>query len=232
MATRTVALVAATSGYTSDELEHRRTLLQRHLPPGCVADADSVSGGPEFLDRGSHFADAGRAAVEYFSGLGSTAWDVVIWAGAIDPALSEIRSVSPVPVVGPGEASMFVAAVIGKPLTVVTVDEHAVRNTHTMLDGLVVKPPIASVRSMDVPVRRIMSDREGARRALHREIQAAVDEDGAAAVYLGAMTLGTLGVDDLRRSLPISILSPIEVAAAVAGQLALALPTRLPTEYR
>jgi len=230
---RSIGLIVGTSGYSDDEREHRRALLQRLLPPGCEARVEAVMDGPEFFDRGDHFADAAEAAVSYFRRLPPGVWDVIIWAGAIDPGLNDIRTASPVPVVGPGEASMFVAATLRTPVSVVTVDEHAVEKTYSMLGVLSTKPPIASVRSMDMPVRRIVQDRELARRLLHREVEAAVGSDGAGAVYLGAMTLATLGVEEeLRAAAGVPILSPLEVAAAAAAQVALARPSHRLTENR
>lgn len=207
--------------------------MQRLLPPGCEARVEAVTDGPEFFDRGHQFADAAKAAVSYFGHLPPGLWDVIIWAGAIDPGLNDIRKVAPVPVVGPGEASMFVAATLRAPVSVVTVDGHAVEQTYSMLDALSTKPLIASVRSMDMPVRRIVQDRELARRLLRREVEAAVGSDGAGAVYLGAMTLATLGVEDeLRAAAGVPILSPLEIAAAAAAQVALARPPRGFTENR
>lgn len=232
-ATRSIALVGATSGYSDSEREQRRALLQDLLPPGCTAHVDTIAAGPEFFDRAHHFADAAEAAIDYFRRLPANSWDVVIWAGAIDPGLHDIRAVARIPVVGPGESAMFLAALLHAPLSIVTVDEHAVAKTYEMLEVVLTKPPVASVRSMGMPVRAIVQDRDRARDALRREVEAAVRDDGAGSVYLGAMTLATLGVEEeLRTSARVPVLSPFEVAAAAAARLALAYPRAAPTENR
>ncbi len=46
-----------------------------------------------------------------------------------------------------------------------------------------------------------------------------MEEDGAAALYLGSMTLGTLGVaEELREALGVAVFNPWPISVAVAVQ--------------
>ena len=209
----------ATRGYTPAEHERRRSIMAQWLPDDVEVEVVVVDGGPEFLDRRADFGKAVDAAEALLSAIDPARYDVLISAGAIDPGLARFRSHSPVPVVGPGEASMYVASLMGLPLSIVTVDEHAVAVAHEMIDALQVKPQVVSVRAIDMPVRQIVGDLDAARASLLRECTAASHEDGARVVYLGAITLGSLGVDDaIRRDAGLRVLNPIQVALATAIQ--------------
>jgi allantoin racemase len=217
---RRIGYCTATSGYTAEEQARRAAILARWVPSDVELEQLAIPSGPAFLDQRSDFDKAVDAAVSFIRSIDPTKYDVIISAGAIDPGLDGLRANTSIPVVGPGEASMFVAHALGLPLSIVTVDEHAVAKSHEMLAHTALKPPIASVRSIGYPVRRTVQDLDGARAALRRECGAAVRDDGARAIYLGAMTLGTLGLDDtLRSELGVAILDPVQIAIGTAVQL-------------
>lgn len=214
---RAIGVVNATSGYSDEERALRRKEFRRHIPEDVELVFESIEGGPQFFDRGEQFGEAITAAERFFSTFDWSRFGVMIWSGAIDPGLHGVRALSPIPVIGPGEAALYLASIWGRPLSVITVDRHAVEVTGALLKRVVAKPPIASVRSMEVPVRQIVQDREAGRDAIRREAAIAVNEEGAEVLYLGSMTLGTLGLDDeLKADLGVAVLNPIKVAARTA----------------
>ena len=189
---------------------------ERLIPPEVSIEAVALPG-PEFLDRPEHFDEAIAAAGAWAEAMPKDRYDVLISAGALDPGLPLLRKLAPIPVIGPGEASLFVGFILGGPLSIVTVDEHAVAKTLDFLEQTRTKPVIASIRSLDVPVRQIVADLDRGREALRREARAAVEKDGATAIMLGAMTLGTLGVaQDLRDDLGVPVINPLEAAVQAA----------------
>lgn len=215
-----IGFINGTSGFTEEERALRTKLYSEYLPSGVQARVEGIPGSPQFFDRAEHFSEALSVAETFFSAIPPDRYDVIVWAGAIDPGLAEMRARSPVPVIGPGEASMYLASINGAPLSIVTVDEHALPVSHAMLERLTSKPPIASVRHIGVPVRRLVDDRRAGVEAVMREARAAVEDDGARAIYLGSMTLGTLGVDSaLRDELGVAVFNPMRVACNAAVQL-------------
>ena len=221
-----IGYATATSGYRPEELARRDAILQSLLPSGYELEQIALPG-PEFLDRAEHFDEAIAAAAAWAAGVAADAYDLVISAGALDPGLHRLRSVLRMPVIGPGEASLYVGFVLGRPLSIVTVDEYAVAKAGGFLAQTATKPSISSVRSMDFPVRRIVADRDGGRQALLREARLAVAEDGAQAIMLGAMTLGTLGLDsELREELGVPVINPLAAAIRAAVACLDAAPPR------
>jgi allantoin racemase len=215
----TIGYCVATTGYTPEEQARRRAILDPLVPCGVSVELLVVPGGPRFLDRRSDFDLAIEAASAFLRSVDTDRFRVLISAGAIDPGLARFRDLSPIPVIGPGEAALYLGSLMRLPLSIVTVDEHAVAVSHELIKSVAVKPPIASIRSIAMPVRQVVDDLDGARAAVLREATAAVQEDGARAVYLGAITLATLGVDEiLRRELGVAVLNPIEIALTAAIQ--------------
>jgi allantoin racemase len=222
---KTVGFVSSTSGFTDEERELRRRIYQSYLGEGLHADVRSMPTGPTFFDHRDNFGEAIGRIADFVKSLDPAEYDVLVWAGAIDPGLGIARAHTKMPVVGPGESAMSLAAMLGRRLSVVTVDEHAVSAVPGFLANCPVKPPIASVRSIDVPVRQIVDNRSVAVAAVQRECRAAVREDGAESIYLGAMTLGSLDVaDSLRTELGVPVFDPMRVAAGVAATIAAMVP--------
>jgi allantoin racemase len=216
---RKIAVALPISGLSAEELSRRERVVRSHLPPDLVADIVTSPASPKFLDKQQHFGDAVDAAVEFFRSIDPAEYAVVVSAGALDPGLARARAACPVPVIGPGEASLYLASIFGRPLSIVTVDEFAVVATHEFLADVAVKPPIASVRSMDLPVSRMVRDLPLGVETLVRECGLAVSEDGAQALYLGSMTLGTLGVtESLQESLGVPVFDPMRIAMNAAAQ--------------
>ena len=208
------------SGMSDAERARREGYIRGLLPAGVDIDLLISPGAPKFLDQRGHFGDAVQAATEFFATVDSAAYGVVIEAGALDPGLAQLRSVCPVPVIGPGEASMYLASIVGLRLSVVTVDEHAVAATEQFLAEVPAKPPIASIRSMESPVRGILDDLESGRQRLIEECGRAVADDGAEALYLGSMTLGTLGVaENLQQALGVPVFNPFPIAVGAAVEV-------------
>jgi allantoin racemase len=228
--TRVIGYATATSGYRDGEQERRLAILEAMLPAGVTLEAVSLPG-PEFLDRAEHFDQAIAAAAEWAAAVPPDRYDVLISAGALDPGLPQLRALTSIPVIGPGEASLFIGFVLGRPLSIVTVDEYAVAKSHDFVQQVAAKPEIVSIRSLDFPVRRIVSDLEGGRAALRREARNAVESDGAGTIMLGAMTLGTLGIaQELRDELGVPVINPVQAAiqAAVATIRAIGLEVEQP----
>lgn len=221
---RKIAVALPISGLSAEELSRRERVVRSHLPPDLTAEIVTSAASPKFLDAQQHFGDAVDAAVEFFRSIDPEEFAVVVSAGALDPGLARARAACPVPVIGPGEASLYLASIFGRPLSIVTVDEFAVVATHEFLAEVAVKPPIASVRSMDLPVRLMVDDLALGLETLLRECRLAVSEDGAEALFLGSMTLGTLGVTEtLQQSLGVPVFDPMRIAINAAAQCVYAI---------
>jgi allantoin racemase len=195
------------------------------VPEGYVVELESIPGGPEYFDEMQHFSQALDAAPRFYATLGTTDYRVAIAAGAIDPGLPMLRAASPIPVVGPGEASLFLASTSKRSLGLVTVDEHAVVKAQAFIEQTVTKPTITGIRSIDFPVRQLMDNPDEGDRRLREQCRLTVEEDGAEAVYLACLPFGKLPcAATLADELGVPVYNPWLIAVATAVEVARALP--------
>ncbi|NIM45269.1 MAG: hydrogenase expression protein HupH, partial [Nitrososphaeria archaeon] len=77
-----------------------------------------------------------------------------------DPALHGARELVDIPVIGPAEASMAMASIIGHKFSVVTVLQSVVPIFHNMVAAYGFRDRFASVRSIDIPVLELEKEEE------------------------------------------------------------------------
>lgn len=137
-----------------------------------------------------------------------------------DPALRAAREAVAIPVIGPGETCMHVAALLGQRFSVVTVLDSVVPilEEHARLYGVLDR--LASVRVVQTPVRDLGDDIDGLIARLTDEADRAVREDRAHAVILGCT--GFLGVSAAlkvnlrRRGLEVPVINPLRTSVMMA----------------
>jgi allantoin racemase len=140
-----------------------------------------------------------------------------------DPGMHAAREVVRIPVVGPGETSMHVAAMLGHKFSVVTVLRRLRSSfeNEAAVYGLASK--LASVRSVDIPVLDLESDIEVTRAMLVAEAHKAIEEDGAEAIVFGCT--GLMGCATavreglLKIGLDVPVIDPIPTAVSMAATL-------------
>lgn len=131
-----------------------------------------------------------------------------------DSALAALRSRLTIPVVAPSQASMLLAALLGKRFSVVTMwpQWHELYFKAAREHGLTAK--LASVRDIGVPpnAAELLAGKEDfVFEALEREARAAIDEDGADVIILGSTTMHQSHAY-LERVLDVPVLNPGVVA--------------------
>jgi allantoin racemase len=207
--------------YSGAEAARRLALLNQHVSPGFSIEMLIPPDGPDILERAEDFERLRRAELRAVAGVPRGECGALIAAGAFDPNLAELRAAAQVPVIGPGEASLFLARILGSRLVILTVEPAAHAARH-MIVRVTARPPVATVRALPATVRSILADPDEGRALLRRAAAAAVHEDKADVLYLGAMTLGTLGIaQDLAATLGVPVIDPLPVCVHAAEAAAL-----------
>ncbi len=214
--------IESVSGYSHAEDSRRQDILRSLVRPGFTIDLRVTPDGPKILEQPAEFAQMKRAALNAVRSVSPDECGAIIAAGAVDPALRELREAAAVPVIGPGEASLYLASFLGSRLAILTV-EPAVPAAHAMIATVRTKPASVVVRPMKTTVRKILADMEEGKKILREAAAAAIREDKADMLYLGSMTQGTLGISqDLREQFHVPVIDPLPVAIQAAEQAALA----------
>jgi allantoin racemase len=108
-----------------------------------------------------------------------------------DPGMMAGREVVSIPVVGPCEATMHIAAMLGHTFSVITVLKslRPIFENQAKVYGL--RDKLASVRAVEIPVLELEDDRDRLVNALIDEAILAINEDGAHVMIFGCT--GMLG---------------------------------------
>jgi allantoin racemase len=140
-----------------------------------------------------------------------------------DPGLAACREVVKIPVVGPSQAAMHVASLLGHRFSFITVLERLRGLVDKLVAGYGLKDNYASFRAVDIPVLAIGIDFAALNAALAREAIAAVKQDAADVIVLGCTGFlgcaGGMRRELLAAGLDVPVIDPIPLAVGVADAL-------------
>jgi allantoin racemase len=105
--------------------------------------------------------------------------DAVIIDCMVDPGLAPARELASIPIVGPAQAAMHLAAILAHRFSVLTVLERDIPLIDRLARLYGLKGNLASVRPVNIPVLELDRDRERLMGALVEQSARAVVEDGA-----------------------------------------------------
>ena len=144
--------------------------------------------------------------------------DAYIIACYGDPGLQAAREVTVKPVIGIGEASLYVASILAARFSIVTV----IPRIKTMLEEMVANygfsHKVVNVRTTPLYVLDIEKDAAGALETLREEARRAVAEDDAEAILLGCAGFAEFA-NELEEELGIPVLDGVVCAVKLAEAL-------------
>jgi allantoin racemase len=141
-----------------------------------------------------------------------------------DPGLFGARECVAIPVLGPMQTSMALAAMIGHRFSVVTVLSRITPMIENQAALYGMSGKLASARAVDIPVLELEKDLAATKRALTAEARKAVVEDKADVIIFGCT--GMLGCADavreglLKEGLDVPVIDPVPTAINIAAALA------------
>lgn len=150
-------------------------------------------------------------------------FDAVIIDCMADPGLFAVREVVRIPVIGPMEASMHLAAMLAHTFSIISTLEIDRVSCEELAERYGLRRKLASVRSIHVPVLDIHSNLEFVFKAMLEASENAVREDGAHVLIPGCNLLACLTTkiqSDLeQQGLSVEFLNPRAVAMKLAESL-------------
>lgn len=147
-------------------------------------------------------------------------FDAIIIACFDDTALQEAKALSPVPVIGIGEAAYATARLFGTRFSVVTTLGVSVPVLQENIRTTGYGDLCARVRASDVPVLALEHEPAAALNAVAAEAETALREDNIKALVLGCA--GMTGLQERLASLPVMLIDGV-VAATHLGLAAAAI---------
>jgi allantoin racemase len=200
------------------EVARREKELQAHASAGTEVLAEPTAKGPAAIES-AH--DAGLVVPELIrlAPLAqSRGFDAVIIGCFSDPGLDAVREMLTIPVIGPGAASLHLAAQIGTRISVLTPTGRGYGRVAARLRSLGIAPLLASVRGIGLSVMDLAKQKPGALDKAAEAARVATEHDGADVLVLGCMSMAFLpGVSTaLGKRVGVPVVNPVIAALKTA----------------
>lgn len=191
--------------------------------PGIIVSGSQIDRGPGSIESEYEAAMSAPDTILRIIEAERAGVDAVIIDCMGDPGLRPARETVTIPVLGPCQTAMHVAAMLGHRFSVITVLRRlrASFENQAAVHGLSTR--MASCRAVDIPVLELESDLVATRAALVEEAVKAIEQDGAEAVIFGCTGLlgcaGAVREGLLARGIDIPVVDPIPTAVNMAAAL-------------
>ncbi len=140
-----------------------------------------------------------------------------------DPGLRPARECVTIPVVGPCEAAMNLACVLGQKFTVLTVTENMTAIFESQAKTYGAWEKFGSTRAIDIPVLELGKNAKSVARAMLAQSIAAIKEDGADVLIVGCTGMvgvaQSLQIQLKEKGYDLPVLDPIPLAVRLAKML-------------
>ncbi len=207
-------------GLGIEEMKRREQILRQHAYPGTQVDLIDVPSGPASIESMYEEALAVPGLVSAIVQAEKDGYDGVIVGCYGDPGLYAAREMVKIPVVGPGETSAMLAAMLGHHFSIVTVTDSIVGALELLVLSAGVDRKLASVRAINVSVLDIGKNPGIVKERALAEARAARDVDRADCIVLGCMSMAFAGVDrELSAELGIPVVNPALTALKMLESL-------------
>jgi allantoin racemase len=186
------------------EMQRRERLLNGWAAPGTAVRVLDVPTGPASIESAYEEMLAIPPTLDLVMACEREGYDAAIIGCFGDPGLEAARELVAMPVVGPAESSMLLAAGLGHRFSVLTIFESLIAGQELLAVRTGVRAKLASVRATGIPVLELMAEPARTRARLIEVARACVEGDRADSFIFGCMTMSFLDMAD-------------EVAAAVGA---------------
>lgn len=203
------------------EQKRREALLREWAFPGTEVDLVCVTEGPASIESMYEEYLSIPAAAKLTYAMQEEGYDAAILGCAGDPGLDAIRELTDkMLVVGPGQTSMIVSAMLGHKFSVITPEETLIPSSHELAFKAGVLEKLASVVAINIPVLELMTNREESMQKIIAAGKKAVKEDRADALALGCMSMGFLNVaEEIEKAVGVPVVNPSKAALKIAEAL-------------
>ncbi len=146
-------------------------------------------------------------------------FDAAVIGCFYDPGLREARELVSIPVVGPAEACMHVAATLGHKFSIVVGRRKWIPKMESNVFQYGLEKKLASFRVINFTVPRMAKEPEKLKQAIYNAAKKAVDEDGAEVIVLGC-TVESGFMKELIEKLKVPVLDAVVVSWKYAEMMA------------
>jgi allantoin racemase len=157
----------------------------RAAPPGCEVEVVFLDRGPASIESEFEEALAAPDVVAQARAAEVQGADAVVVSCMLDPGVPAAREQVSIPVFGPAQVSMHIAAMLGHHFSIITVLARLIPPIRRLARLYGLSDHLASVRAINVPVLQLKQNQTQVVEALVHESMHALSNDGACAIILG-----------------------------------------------
>lgn len=214
-----IKVIIPNAGMSPSVLKDRERMLKTVARADTEISVDCIAAGPESIESYYDELMASRYILEKVKAAEEDGFDAIVIYCTSDPAVDAAREIVNIPVIGPGEAVVHLATMLGHRFSYLTVLEETVPASEERIrSSKVDRSCLVSVRKLGIPVSRLRDDLEETKRAVIREGRKAVEEDGAQVIILGCMGLAGLG-KEVQAEIGVPVIDPAFVSINMAELL-------------
>ncbi|TDR89784.1 aspartate/glutamate racemase family protein [Enterovirga rhinocerotis] len=208
------------------EIARRRGVLQAAAAGGTEVLCQPVGEGPPAIEGAADAAVVVPEMLALVPRWEAEGYDAAIIGCFSDPGLDALRERTAIPVIGPGAASLHLAAQLGSAISILSPSGRAPGKVAARLRGLGLADLFASVRGVGASVMDLASQKPGAFERIVEAGRACREEDGAEVLVLGCMSMAFLpGVAQrLQAAIGCPVVNPV-LAALKTAEMVVALGT-------
>ncbi len=205
------------------ELDRRVGMLRGWAAPGTEVDIICASEGPASIESMYEEYLSIPAAMKLIYAAHGEGYDAAILGCAGDPGLDAAREITDTMlVVGPGQTSFQVAAMLGHRFSVLTIEDSMIASSYELAFKAGVHAKLASVVSVNIPVLELATNRAASLEKIAAAGRLAVERDRADVLALGCMSMGFLDMaKEIEALVGVPVINPsltgLKVAEALVG---------------
>jgi len=183
-------------------------ILSRVVETRTQLEYRSLGTGPEHLEYKYYRAVILPMLLQMIKRAEQEEFDAVVISCFLDPGVEEGRELTEgMIIVGPGEASMHIAATLGEAFSILVTHRNIIPEITRNLDRFGLKGKLASFRSINMGVLELQQDKETVFNRFKKVAREAIEHDGAEVIVLGCT--GAYGFyERLQRALGVPVVDP------------------------
>jgi len=217
-----ISYIAPTPLLDQQEVSRRLGLLKDWADPNTEINVVCVSEGPlNLLSKYEEYLSI-KPIAEKVVLLEKEEYNAAILGCFLDPGLDAMREITTkMLVVGIGEVSILIAAMLGHKFSIITLFESMITTNRELTYKAGVSEKLASIRFLDITVSDLMENKKLATEKILEVGKKALKNDGADCLILGCGSMGFLNIDnEISSLLKIPVVNPPKVALKITESLA------------
>lgn len=204
---------------TSDAMaELMASEARRVAAPDTRIDVCSARFGSDYISTRGEAAVAGHALLSAMA-KGFDGHDVVIVGAFIVPAVTAAaKEMCPAPLIATGEAGLAAASIVGQSIAILSIGSPARGMTEELVAATGFADRVVAIRDIGFSGTTLTEDQRRADETAIRLARAAVTEDRADVILLGAGSLEGMAAR-IQPVVPVPVISPVGAAVCMAEMI-------------